>query len=353
MTKFLQTVFLFFFLLISGTFFSNTSAAESLSLVAVGDIMMGSHGPKGILPPNDGRDLFAGILSHLKGGDITFGNLEGPLHDEGGVGKCRETKSPWCFEFKMPTRYGLYLKEAGFTVLNIANNHTLDYGTEGIKSTLETFSVLGIRPAGGQAVAELTVKGKKIALLGFSYRLSPYSWSLLEIDQAQEMIRKIKESHDLVIVSFHGGGEGKNALQVVNTNEIFLGEDRGNVMLFSRSVIEAGADLVLGHGPHVLRAMEIYKKKLIVYSLGNFLTYGLFNLKGPNGIGGILKVQIDLENGDFLEGRLIPLRLEKGGIPALDPDREGIQLLKELTYRNGDLFNVRITDEGEILRASK
>lgn len=353
MFKVFPTVFILFSLLITGVFLPNRGTAEQLSIVAVGDIMMGSHGPRGILPPNEGRDLFTGILSHLKGGDITFGNLEGPLLDGGGAGKCWETKSPWCFEFKMPSRYGLYLKQAGFTALNIANNHTLDYGTEGIKSTLEILSVLGIQPAGGQAVAELTVKGKKIALLGFSYRLSPYSWSILEIDQAKEMIRKIKESHDLVIVSFHGGAEGKIALEVVNENEIFLGEDRGNVMLFSRSVIDAGADLVLGHGPHVLRAMEIYKEKLIIYSLGNFLTYGLFNLKGPNGISGIFKVHLDLENGDFLKGRLVPLKLEKGGIPALDPDREGIQLLKDLTHRNGGLFNVRITDQGEILRVSK
>jgi hypothetical protein len=341
-----------FVLIVLGFGFINqkTWAGETLSVVAVGDIMMGSHGTKGILPPNDGRDLFAGIFSQLGGGDITFGNLEGPLLDNGGPGKCWETKSPWCFEFKMPTRYGLLLKQAGFTVMNIANNHTLDYGTEGIKSTLETLTLLGIQPVGGQAVAELTVKGKRIALVGFSYRLSPYSWSLLEIDQAKEMVAKIKETHDLVIVSFHGGAEGKIALQVVNENEIFLGEDRGNVMHFSRSVIDAGADLVLGHGPHVLRAMEIYKKKLIAYSLGNFLTYGLFNLKGPNGISGILKVKLDLENGDFLEGRLVSVKLEKGGIPEPDGNNEGVQLLKELTHKNGDLFNVRISNEGEISR---
>ena len=140
--------------------------------------------------------------------------------------------------------------------------------------------------------------------------------------------------------------EGKNALQVVNENEIFLGEDRGNVMLFSHSVIEAGADLVLGHGPHVLRAVEIYKKKLIAYSLGNFLTYGLFNLKGPNGISGILKVKLDLENGEFLEGRLVPVKLIQGGIPDPDSKGEGVQLLKDLTHKNGDLFNVRISDRG-------
>jgi hypothetical protein len=350
MLKSFHVIFLIFIMLILSSFFQKASAGEFLSVVAVGDIMMGSHGPKGILPPNDGRDIFNAILPQLRNGDIILGNLEGPLFDEGGSGKCRDSKSPWCFEFKMPTRYGLYLKQAGFTVLNIANNHTMDFGTEGVKSTLETFALLGIKPSGGQTIAELKVKGRSIALVGFSYQFSLYSWSLLEIDRAKEIISKLKKSYDLVIVSFHGGAEGKIALEVVNENEIFLGEDRGNVMLFSRSAIDAGADLVLGHGPHVLRALEIYKNKLIAYSLGNFLTYGQFNLKGPNGISAILKVKLNLETGDFQEGKLVSVKLEGGGLPVQDCDGEGARLMKTLTHKNGGLFNVRISDQGEISR---
>jgi poly-gamma-glutamate capsule biosynthesis protein CapA/YwtB (metallophosphatase superfamily) len=350
MLKSQKAIFLFFLVLIAGLLHQKAYAGDYLSVVAVGDIMMGSLGQKGRLPPDDGQHLFTEIAANLRDGDLTFGNLEGPLYEAEGSGKCWESKSPWCYEFKMPVRYGLYLKQAGFSVLNIANNHTLDFGMEGLRSTLETLNSLGIKPLGGQAIAELTIKGKKIALLGFSYRSSLYSWSLLEIDKAKELVGKIKETHDLVIVSFHGGAEGKTALRIVNENEIFLGEDRGNVMLFSRSVIDAGADLVLGHGPHVLRTLEIYKGKLIAYSLGNFLTYGLFNLKGPNGIGGILKVNLDLENGQFLEGRLIPIKLVNGGIPIPDSQREGILLLKELTHKNGYDFNARIMDEGEIVR---
>jgi poly-gamma-glutamate capsule biosynthesis protein CapA/YwtB (metallophosphatase superfamily) len=350
MFKSFQVIFLILITLITGACCKKASAGELLSVVAVGDIMMGSHGPKGILPPHDGRDIFEAVLPQLRGGDIIFGNLEGPLHDEGGSGKCRDSESPWCFEFKMPTRYGLHLKQAGFTVLNIANNHTMDFGTEGLKSTLETFALLGVQLAGGQTVAEFKVKGKRIVLVGFSYRFSLYSWSLLEIDRAKEIISKLKKSYDLVIVSFHGGAEGKIALEVVNENEIFLGEDRGNVMLFSRSAIDAGADLVLGHGPHVLRALEIYKNKLIAYSLGNFLTYGQFNLKGPNGISGILKVKLNLETGDFHEGKLVSVKLERGGLPVLDFDGEGARLMKTLTQKNGDLFKVRISDQGDISR---
>ncbi|MBA4393093.1 MAG: capsule biosynthesis protein CapA [Desulfobacca sp.] len=339
---------LFVILVLAALIYQKILAGDCLTVVAVGDIMMGSTGLRGILPPNDGQDLFENIRPYLEGGDLVFGNLEGPLLDEGESNKCRQEKSPFCFEFKSPTRYGLLLKQAGFNALSLANNHTLDFGGEGIKSTLETLGSLGISPLGGQAIAEKEIKGKKVALVGFSFTPSPLSFSILEIDKAKEIISNLKKTHDLVIVSFHGGAEGKYALQVVNETEIFLNENRGNVRLFSRSVIDAGADLVLGHGPHVLRALELYKGKLIAYSLGNFLTYGMFNLKGPNGISGILKIKLDLENGSFLEGRLIPVKLVNGGIPEFDPTKEGIGLIKQLTENSRFNFNIQINEEGEL-----
>lgn len=337
-----------FVLLFTGTIDQTTLAGEPLTLIAVGDIMMGSTGHRGVLPPNDGQDLFVQVSPLLEGGDILFGNLEGPLLDGGESIKCGPEASRYCFEFKSPTRYGQYLKNAGFTVLNIANNHTLDFGMEGLRSTLESLGSLGIHPVGGKAVAELLIKGKKVALVGFSYRASDYAYSLLEIDKAKEIITHLKKDHDLVFVSFHGGAEGKSALQVVNVQEMFLGENRGNVRLFSRSVIEAGADLVLGHGPHVLRALELYKGKLIAYSLGNFLTYGLFNLKGPNGISVLLKVNLDLETGNFLDAQLIPVKLVEGGIPVLDETKEGITLIQQLTHNSQFDFNIQISENGAV-----
>lgn len=341
-------IYSFLMILIWGLVGQNALAGDDLSVIAVGDIMMGSTGQRGILPPEDGRDLFKNVSQYLNDGDIIFGNLEGPLLDEGESVKCRGEKMRYCFEFKTPTRYGLYLKQAGFTVLSIANNHTWDFGAEGVKSTLETLGTLGMAPSGGKAIGELTVKGKKVALAGFSFNSSLYSFSILEIEKAKEIVAQLKENHDLVTVSFHGGAEGKSALQVINENELFLGENRGNVILFSRSMVDAGADLVIGHGPHVLRALEVYKGKLIAYSLGNFLTYGMFNLKGPNGVSVILKVKIDPETGQFLEGRLIPVKLINGGIPELDETRQGIELLKQLTHKGGYDFNLQIDEEGKV-----
>jgi len=321
-----------------------------LTVVAVGDIMMGSTGFRTILPPNDGEDLFKEIGPLLEGGDIIFGNLEGPLLDEGESTKCREEKSRFCFEFKMPTRYGRYLQQAGFNALNVANNHTWDFGIEGLKKTLEILESLGIQPIGGKAVARMEIKGKRVALVGFSYLPSSFAYSILDIEKAREIIGDLKKDHHLVIVSFHGGAEGRNAVEVPNETEIFLNENRGNVRLFSRSVIDAGADLVLGHGPHVLRALELYKGKIIAYSLGNFLTYGMFNLKGPNGISAILKINLDLETGNFLEGKLIPVRLLNGGIPEYDPVKEGVGIVKQLIENSRFNFNIHLNEEGRLNR---
>ena len=323
-------------------------AGKTLTVVAVGDIMMGSTGPRGVLPPDDGEMLFKEVAGYLNGGDIVFGNLEGPLLDGGEAVKCKEEKSRWCFEFKSPTRYGAYLNQAGFNALNLANNHSFDFGWEGIQMTLETLKTSGIKGLGGNLIASFEIKGRKVGLVGFSFNPSYYALSLLDIPRAREIVGRLKEAYDLVIVSFHGGGEGKDALRLAKGNEIFLGENRGDVVNFSRSVIDAGADLVLGHGPHVLRPLEIYRNKLIAYSLGNFLTYGMFNLKGPMGISTILKAELSLENGDFLEGQLVPLRLVKGGLPEVDPEGEGIQIIKSGTIGLKNTVELQIDPNGRV-----
>jgi hypothetical protein len=332
--------------LLLGQFVLLSAGSEPLTLTAVGDIMMGSTGRRTALPPNDGEGLFQEVTSHLRGGDLVFGNLEGVLSDGEDGGKCREEKGPWCFEFRTPTRYVRHLKQNGFNVVNIANNHAGDFGPEGLRSTLETLHGAGIKAAGGAALAFFEIKGKRVVVAGFSYKASRYSFSILEIPQAMEIVRQLKADHDLVIVSFHGGAEGRSAQQVSDRTEFFLGENRGNPVRFARSVVEAGADLVLGHGPHVLRAMEVYQGKLIAYSLGNFLTYGLFNLKGPNGVSGILKVRLDTENGRFLEGQLIPVKLVNGGLPEIDPEGEGVRIVRRLSVEDIDSPQLTLCENG-------
>lgn len=312
--------------------------------------MMGSTYPTPILPPNDGASLFDGVRDSLNGADIVFGNLEAPFLEKGIARKCAGVRSNGvgCFEFRMPTRYVKYLSQSGFNTVGVANNHILDFGGEGLQSTLKTLKAAGIAAVGGERVARFNIRGKNVVLVGFSFSCPHESTSILNLLKAAETVQNLKKENDIVIVSFHGGAEGKEALHVSDVNELFGSEMRGNVVKFSRTAVDAGADMVIGHGPHVLRAMEIYRGKLIVYSLGNFLTYGRFNIKGPNGISLILKANIDSSTGNFTSGQIIPVKLKERGIPFLDADKESIRLVRQLTEEDIKSSSLMITENGHL-----
>jgi poly-gamma-glutamate capsule biosynthesis protein CapA/YwtB (metallophosphatase superfamily) len=152
---------------------------------------------------------------------------------------------------------------------------------------------------------------------------------------------------DLVVVSFHGGAEGTNAQHVPNNTEIFFGEARGNLRLFARTVIDAGADLVLGHGPHVMRGMEIYQGRLISYSLGNFATYGWFQLAGETALSEILEVKLAAD-GKFIGGKIHPVKQEGRGGPLLDPSKAAIPLLRNLSNADFAGSAPKIADDGTV-----
>jgi hypothetical protein len=162
----------------------------------------------------------------------------------------------------------------------------------------------------------------------------------LDAAQVGKQVKELREiaGCSLVIVSMHAGAEGEKALHVPKAKEIFLGADRGNVYAFAHAVIDAGADAVIGHGPHVPRAMELYKGHLIAYSLGNFATHGSFNLKGVSGLGLVLEMTLQ-EDGVFLGLRILSTRQDKGsegwslGIPVEPDPAEGAKLLIERLSR--------------------
>ncbi|OPY79617.1 MAG: Capsule biosynthesis protein CapA [Syntrophorhabdus sp. PtaU1.Bin153] len=331
---------------------SADSAGGSLTVVATGDIMMGTVHPVNVLPPDDGEGIFKAVSGEFRDGDIVLGNLEGPLLDHGRAFKCKGAAPGRCFEFMTPTRYSRHLKIAGFTAMNIANNHALDFGWAGAESTIARLLDVGIDAVGGEMVAYTKRKGKGIALIGFSFKPSRYAYSIHNIPEAMEIVATLKEFNHFVIVSFHGGAEGKDALHLQRGTERFLGENRGDLIGFAHSVIDAGADLVIGHGPHVVRALEVYKGKLIAYSLGNFLTYGVFNLKGPNSVSVILRAKLDERTGDFVGGRLVPVRLTNRGIPEIDPSGEAVQLVKNLTKQDVEFPEI-VVEENGLLRPAE
>lgn len=321
---------------------------EYLTITAVGDIMMGTTYPAEKLPPEDGRKLFLKVRDSLKGGDITFGNLEAPFIEEGTARKCSRDpgREARCYEFRMPPRYAAYLAADGFNVVSVANNHILDFGGEGLTSTLRTLDDARIQAAGGRRTAHFHIRGKKIVVAGFSFSSPPSAGSILHLDKAAESIKELKRKNDVVIVSFHGGAEGRKALHVSDVAEEYAGEMRGNVVRFSKTAIDAGADLVLGHGPHVIRALEVYKGKLIAYSLGSFLVYRRFNLDGPAKMSMVLKATIDARTGRLVSGRVVPLTLREDGVPSVDDKQASVRLVKELTENDLDRPALLIDEDG-------
>ena len=329
---------------------ANTAPKNAkVRLRAVGDLMIGSAFPEGVLPPDDGVGTFDDVGPWLRDADLTFGNLEGPLCDEGVSDKCSPDKPPGsCYAFRSPTRYGAYYKAAGFDVMSTANNHASDFGPECRATTEATLQSLGIAHSGRPGdVASLSVNGLKIALIAFhTNRNSHY---VNDTDEAKALVRAMTADHDLVIVSFHGGAEGGKAQHVPVGGEQFYGEDRGDLRVFTHAVIDAGADLVIGHGPHVLRGAELYKDRLIAYSLGNFATYGRFSLGGPQGIGAVLDVTLDRE-GRFVSGKILPTAQVDKGRPIRDPNNAAIDLLRELSEADFPTTAVRVGPDGSLGR---
>lgn len=328
---------------------ADRETADEIVVTAVGDVMLGTTFPDasgGDLPPNDGANLLDEVTPILKHGDIVFGNLEGPLVDSGVSAKCRGKKEGTCYAFRVPTRYGAYLKSAGFTVMGLANNHAMDFGSEGRESSRHVLDEQGIAHSGEVGdIARLTVKGRKVDVIAFA--TYPGAYNLLDQEEALEAIRQARNEADLVIVSFHGGAEGASHQHVAPGDEKFLGEDRGDLRKFAHAAVDAGAQLVLGSGPHVVRAMEVYHGKLIAYSLGNFATYGPFNLSGENGISLVLEAHL-LPDGDFLIGRVYPVKQEKPGGPKLDPALAIVPILRALSHADFPETGVVAGPHGEV-----
>ena len=313
-----------------------------VAIIATGDIVMGST-PN--LPSDGGRSFFSDVQTDLAG-DVVLGNLEGTL-STGGGSKCGKGSTN-CFAFQTPPSYARWLQQAGFTVMNLANNHAYDFGAGGLRQTTDALAGVGLEWTGrpGQVTVQ-KVAGIRVALVGFA----PYPWaqSLTDIAAAKKLVRRAARSADVVVVTMHAGAEGSDRQHVKRGTELFLGENRGDSMRFAHAVVDAGADLVVGSGPHVLRGMEWYKGRLIAYSLGNFAGYKVFSLGGPLSTSGILRVTLR-GDGKFETGRLVPTHLVGAGLPAIDPAEAAHGVVRTLSRQDFGGRAVKISPDGILSR---
>lgn len=303
---------------------------DTISITAVGDLMVGSQFPsKKFLPKDDAVGSFDEVKEFFTG-DIVFGNLEGVFLDNGVSEKCKDKEPGLCYVFQMPERYGEILKNAGFNLLSTANNHARDFGELGIKTTEKILEENQIHYAGA-VPHHTTIFEKNGVKFGFcAFAPNARMKSILNISEAEEIVKEIDNQVDVCIVSFHGGGEGDEFSNIKKENEFYFGENRGNVHFFAHKMIDAGADLILGHGPHIPRAVELYKNKLIAYSLGNFNTYGRFSLVGNKGIAPLLNIKIK-KNGDFISSDVISIKQIKNVGVKIDKTHRAYHQVKKLT----------------------
>ena len=319
--------------------------SQTLSIVAVGDMMLGTNYPLNHLADDDAVSLLAPVHGVLRNADITFGNLEGTLSDTAKPEKKCKVKDR-CYLFRSPVRYVSLFKEAGFDVISLANNHARDFGESGRTDSMTALDTAGIYHSGRQGdIASWEVKGLSIAMIAFA----PFkdSHDMLDLTYAQRLVAEVSEEHDIVIVSIHAGAEGLDVLHLPFEEEFYYGENRGDAVAFAHAVIDSGADMVIGHGPHVPRALELYQGRLISYSLGNFCTYYGISVAETKGLAPILKAELD-ENGQFVSGRIISARQIRPGGPVLDKSHQAARLIKSLTEEDFPHGQLSLDDTGRV-----
>ncbi|MDE2182107.1 MAG: CapA family protein [Alphaproteobacteria bacterium] len=308
--------------------------ARLVDVVAAGDVMMGSTNsdlnPR-IVPGVDAASLIGSDLAIIfRRSDVAFVNLEGPLYD-GSEPTAKNCTS--CFSFRSPTYYADVLSSLHVSVVSLANNHSGDYGQAGRESTIAALMRRGIGFAGLERDGARTsilrlANGRTVGVIAFA----PNSGTLdiNDIPAAAGQIRELKAKVDLVLVSFHGGAEGWDHVHVARGDETFDGEDRGDVIAFAHAAVDAGADLVVGQGPHVPRAVELYRHHLIAYSLGNFWTYAGVGSYAVSGLGPVLEAWIE-PDGTIAGFEVHSTRQAGLGVPHLDPENEAARYVYYLT----------------------
>lgn len=321
-------------------------ANDTLIIAGVGDIMLGTIIPsRSFLPPNeDCSGELAPTADYFLSADVAFCNLEGVFTDTpAGRKSCKDPDN--CWTFGMPTKFVNCLAEAGFDLISVANNHTKDFGATGKQSTAKALEDAGLQYAGWltKPTAIYEKDGVKYGFCAFSPESG--NCDMRQYDEAKRIVAGLDTVCDIVVVSFHSGAEGANHQHVPRKDEMFMGYNRGNVYRFAHDVIDAGADVVFGHGPHVTRAVEVYKNRFIAYSLGNYCTYSRISVAGVCGLAPIVRVYTD-KRGNFFKAHIIPTYQVKYQPPRVDEEKKVLKIIQNLTAADFPEVKINIDDDG-------
>lgn len=306
-----------------------TAKKDTITFAFTGDIMLGTTFPEGgaYLPANEGKNLFDACKDILQRVDVAAGNCEGTIATGGTAKKCGNPAL--CYAFRQPPYMAKRFAEAGFDVLNLANNHSNDFGETGIQQTIKNLTDEGISVMGLAKEAPTTIierDGLKIGFAGFAP--SRKALDINDYALLTKTVKDLKSKCDIVIVSMHGGAEGASCTTVPKKTEMFHGENRGDVYKFAHTAIDAGADVVWGHGPHVPRPMEVYKDRLIMYSLGNFCTPYRVNVSGVSGQAPLVEATLNAD-GSLKDYKIHSFVQQKGAGPRLDSTNAAASILRK------------------------
>ena len=323
-------------------------AQDTVTLVAVGDVMLGTIFPDvtDLADEETAEGFFSEVKPYFEDADVVFCNMEGVFADS----LVKECKA---FCFGMPSTYVKYYVDAGFNLISVGNNHSNDFRTYGRENTAKILDEQQLNWAGYQTKPQttFTINGVRYGFCAFSP--NSHIASLHDYKNVKAIVRELDSLCDVVIVSMHCGGEGTAYQHVTRKDDYYIEQNRGNAYEFAHMAIDAGADVVLGHGPHVTRGVEIYNDRLIAYSMGNFATYSQIKIQGRLGIAPIFRIRIDGATGTFIDAQIIPTYQTKpNNGPLVDPEQQAIKIIKELSAIDFKDNPPTISDDGWVTKPS-
>jgi poly-gamma-glutamate capsule biosynthesis protein CapA/YwtB (metallophosphatase superfamily) len=293
----------------------NESESKTVSMIAVGDIMLDRTVENKIRAHNDINYPFLKVTDFLKSADFVFGNLECPITpDDPNIIQANTV-------FNAKPGMEVALKNAGIAIVNLANNHTMNYGEKGMINTLKYLDEVGIVHVGSgknsvDAAAPAFVEqgGIKFAFLGYTDTdVLPPGYpatttkpgnNIMDVSKMRQAVQNVRGQADIVVVTMHSGTE----YEKVNPRQI----------TFAHAAIDSGADVVIGGHSHVLQKIEEYNGKYIFYSLGNFVFDQMWSVPTTQSI--IAKLTFD-KNG-LVQGEMTPVIIKDYSQPEIVDDQE-------------------------------
>jgi hypothetical protein len=315
---------------------------QAFTLTWGGDLTPGSSFG---LPPAHGRSLLAAVRRRMRRADVATLNLEGTF-GVGGHSKCPAVSSPTCFAFQAPPRNVAALADAGVDIVNLANNHAFDFGASGMGQTVLALRRARVRMTGRPGeITFVRLPRARIAFVGFA--AYPWASPIRDLAAVRALVQRAVARANVVVVFMHAGAEGSSKTHTPDADEQAYGELRGNPRAFAHTAVDAGADLVLGSGPHVLRGMELYRGRLVAYSLGNLGGFRNFGVGGASALSALLRVRVRAD-GAFASGSIKSLRLSSSGIASADPTGAAGHLVGELSAEDFGARGVTVARGGAL-----